>query len=156
MVSGMGVIWLVAASQVPGQARLPLNAVVVGAVISQPFGCTNLDLEPYDPFCPGRHVHTGIDLAAPVGTVVHSATAGIAHVGYDPRGAGRYVLVTVDTHARVFYCHLFVVGVGDGQSVSPGQVIGAVGETGMATGPHLHFEVQVDRQAIDPSAWLGS
>lgn len=156
MAAGMALVWLVVASQVPSHARLPLSGVVVGAVVSQPFGCTSLELEPYDRFCPGMHVHTGIDLAAPVGTPVHSATAGVAHAGSDPGGAGRYVLVTVDPHTRVFYCHLFEFGVLDGQRVSPGQVIGAVGATGMATGPHLHLEVQVDGRAIDPAAWLSS
>ena len=156
IAAGMTVVWLVVASQVPSVAKLPVGGVVAGAVVSQPFGCTSLELEPFDPFCPGRHVHTGIDLAAPVGTSVRSATAGVAHVGFDPAGAGRYVLVAVDGHTRVFYCHLFDVAVMDGQLASPGLVIGTVGATGMATGPHLHFEVQVDGRAVDPAAWLAS
>ena len=94
-------LWSVAGSQVPSHARLPLSSVVRGAVISLPFGCTSFVLEPYDPFCPGRHIHTGIDLAAATGTAVYSATAGTARVGFDPNGAGRYVVVTVDAHARV-------------------------------------------------------
>jgi murein DD-endopeptidase MepM/ murein hydrolase activator NlpD len=142
------------AAQLPSHTRLPLAGVVAGAVISQPFGCTSLVLEPYAPFCPGRHVHTGIDLAASIGTAVHSASAGTVHVGFDPNGAGRYVLVTVDSHARVFYCHLSAVSVADGQAVSAGQVVGALGQSGLATGPHLHFEVQVNGTSIDPVAWL--
>jgi murein DD-endopeptidase MepM/ murein hydrolase activator NlpD len=156
LVAAGGVVWVVVASQVPGHVRLPITGVVPGAVVSQPFGCTNLDLEPYDPFCPGRHVHTGIDLAAPMGTSVFAAAAGTARVGYDPKGAGLYVLVVVDAHARVFYCHLSSVSVADRQGVGAGQVIGAIGQTGLATGPHLHFEVQVDGSAIDPVAWLAS
>jgi murein DD-endopeptidase MepM/ murein hydrolase activator NlpD len=153
MAIGVAVVWLVAASQVPSVARLQLGGVVVGAVVSQPFGCTSVELEPYDPFCPGGHVHTGIDLAARAGTAVQSATVGTAHVGYDPNGAGLYVLV-VDGRARIFYCHLSDVRVINGQSVSPGQVIGTVGATGMATGPHVHFEVQVDGRSVDPTTWL--
>jgi murein DD-endopeptidase MepM/ murein hydrolase activator NlpD len=125
-------------------------------VITQPFGCTTFELEPYDPFCPGRHVHTGVDLAASMGTPVHSATAGTAHVGFDPNGAGNYVVVTVDAHVRVFYCHLSAIGVVNGQVVTAGQVIGALGQSGKATGPHLHFEVQVDATSVDPLAWLAS
>jgi murein DD-endopeptidase MepM/ murein hydrolase activator NlpD len=154
--AGAAVVWVVVASQIPSHARLPLAAVVVGAVTTQPFGCTNLDLEPYDPFCPGRHVHTGIDLAAPMGTAVHSATAGTARVGFDPAGAGQYVVVTVDAHVRVFYCHLSAVSVVNGQAVTSGLVIGALGQSGMATGPHVHFEVQQDRTSIDPVRWLAS
>jgi murein DD-endopeptidase MepM/ murein hydrolase activator NlpD len=156
MVAAAGVVWVVVASGVPGHTRLPIAGVVPGAVISQPFGCTSLDLEPYDPFCPGRHIHTGIDLAAPMGTAVLAAAAGVARVGFDAGGAGLYVLVIVDAHARVFYCHLSSVGVADREAVSAGQVIGAIGQSGRATGPHLHFEVQLDGTAVDPVAWLAS
>ncbi len=156
MIVGGAVIWIVAASQVPSHHRLPLSGVVVGAVVTQRFGCTSFDLEPYDPFCPGHHIHTGIDLAAPIGTDVHSVSAGVAHVGFDPNGAGLFVLVTADSHVRIFYCHLSAVGVVNGQAVTAGQVIGALGESGRATGPHVHFEVQVDRTSVDPVPWLAS
>jgi murein DD-endopeptidase MepM/ murein hydrolase activator NlpD len=156
MVAGAAFVWVVVAAQVPSHQRLPVAGVVEGAVISQPFGCTSFALEPYDPFCAGRHIHTGIDLAAPVGAAVHSATAGVAHVGVDPNGAGIYVVVFVDARVRVFYCHLSAIAVVNGQTVSAGQVIGALGETGRATGPHVHFEVQVDGTSVDPAAWLVS
>ena len=156
VVAGAAAVWVVGAGQIPNHARLPLAGVVVDAVITQPFGCTSFDLEPYDPFCPGRHIHTGIDLAAPLGTPVHSASAGTAHVGFDPAGAGQYVVVTVDAHVRVFYCHLSAVRVINGQAVTAGFVIGALGQSGMATGPHVHFEVQRDGTSIDPASWLAS
>jgi murein DD-endopeptidase MepM/ murein hydrolase activator NlpD len=136
--------------------KLSLEGVVEGAVVSQPFGCTRLVLEPFDPFCPGKHVHTGIDLAAPVGREVHSATSGIAKLGLDPKGAGLYVVVTVDSHVRIFYCHLSAFRVLGGVAVQPGQIIGLVGSTGLATGPHVHFEVQVDGTPVDPAEWLNS
>ncbi len=149
-------IWLVAASQVPGHARLPVAGVVAGGLITQPFGCTSLELEPYDPFCPGRHVHTGIDLAAATGTPVYSATAGTAYLGFDAGGAGLYVVVTTDAHVRLFYCHLSAATVRAGELVTPGQVVGKVGSTGRATGPHVHFEIQVDGASVDPATWLAS
>src|ERR1700680_2886227 len=132
-----GLVWVVVAAQIPSHVRLPLGGVVTGAVISQPYGCTAFDLEPYDPFCPGRHIHTGIDLAANVGSPVHSATAGTARVGFDPAGAGHYVVVTVAPHVRIFYCHLSTVAVANGQAVIEAQVLGALGMSGRATGPHL-------------------
>ncbi len=156
MLAGAVVVWLVVAGHVPSQVRLPVEAVVVGATVTQAFGCTTLELEPFDPFCPGHHVHTGIDLAAPVGTEVDSATAGTAHIGVDPNGAGNYVVVIFDAHTRIYYCHFSQFRVRSGESVSPGQVIGLVGATGLATGPHVHFEVQVDGTSVDPAAWLGS
>jgi murein DD-endopeptidase MepM/ murein hydrolase activator NlpD len=149
-------IWMVAASQMPRDVRLPLGGVVEGAVVTQRFGCTSFELEPFDPFCPGHHIHTGIDLAAPTGTPVSSATAGTARTGFDPTAAGMYVEVFVDSHVRILYCHLSAILVRSGESVSPGQVIGLVGSTGRATGPHVHFEVQVDGRSVDPAAWLAS
>lgn len=156
LIAAAAAVWLVLASQVPSHAKLPLEGVVEGAVVSQPFGCTALRLEPYDPFCPGKHVHTGIDLAAPLGTEVHSATGGTANLGFDPKGAGMYIVVTADSHVRIFYCHLSAFHVVGGVTVEPGQVIGLVGATGLATGPHVHFEVQVDGSPVDPAAWLAS
>jgi murein DD-endopeptidase MepM/ murein hydrolase activator NlpD len=156
MVVGGGMVWVVAASQVPSHLKLPVAGVVVGAVISQPFGCTSLELEPIAPFCPGRHIHTGIDLAAATGTPVRSATSGIARVGFDPNGAGNYVVVTVDAHVRVLYCHLSSIRVVSGKAVNAGDVIGAIGSTGWSTGPHLHLEIQRDGTSIDPAVWLAS
>lgn len=149
-----GLIWIVGASQVPNHEKLALTAIVPGAVMTQPFGCSNLLLEPFDPYCPSRHVHTGVDLAAPEGTAVRAAAAGTATVGFDPGGAGLYVVVLVDRHVRTLYCHLSVAMVADVERVIAGQVIGQVGATGLATGPHLHFEVQVDGRAVDPVVWL--
>jgi murein DD-endopeptidase MepM/ murein hydrolase activator NlpD len=155
-IGGLGVAtWLVAATQVPSHVRLPVDRVVVGAVVTQRFGCTDVDLEPYDPTCPTRHFHTGIDLAAPEGTAVYSASVGTAHTGYDPMGAGDFVSVVVDAHVRVVYCHLSEFRVGSGQQVAPGQLIGLVGATGLATGPHVHLQVDVDGVPVDPASFLG-
>ena len=148
------VVWTVAAARVQSHQRLPLAAVVPGAVETLPFGCTSLAYEPFDPLCPGLHIHTGVDLAAPAGTPVHAAAAGVAFAGFDPARAGIYVVVVVDPHVRVLYCHLVRLHVATGESVAAGQVIGEVGATGLATGAHLHFEVQVDGRAIDPVVWL--
>jgi murein DD-endopeptidase MepM/ murein hydrolase activator NlpD len=156
LVVGAGVVWTAVASQLPSHERLPVGAVVAGAVVTQPFGCTTLELELFDPFCPGRHIHTGIDLAAPTGTEVRSATAGTAHLGVDANGAGNYVMVNADSHTRIFYCHLSAFRVRSGESVTPGELIGLVGATGLTTGPHVHFEVQVDGTSVDPARWLAS
>jgi murein DD-endopeptidase MepM/ murein hydrolase activator NlpD len=150
----LGLAWMLAASQLAGQTRLPIDVVVEGAVMTQPFGCTTLALEPFDPLCPSRHVHTGVDLAAKAGSPVHSATSGVAQVGYDRAGAGLYVAVKFGVNVRVLYCHLFTAAVRSGESVQPGDVIGAVGSSGLATGPHVHFEIQVDGRSVDPVEWL--
>lgn len=149
-------IWMVGASRVTSQEKLTLAALVPGAVMTQPFGCSDLVLEPFDPYCPSHHVHTGVDLAARRGTPVHAASGGTATVRFDPGGAGLYVAVSADSHVRALYCHLSKTVIKEGEVVVPGQVIGAVGATGLATGDHLHFEVQVDGRAVDPVKWLDS
>lgn len=148
--------WLVAATEVPSHVRLPVEGVVVGAVVSQPYGCTVVDLEPFDPDCPTHHFHGGIDLAAPEGTDVYSATEGTATVGYDPFGAGNFVSVRIDARIRVVYCHLSAFHVASGQQVTPGQLIGEVGATGLATGPHVHLQVDINGVPVDPVTFLGS
>jgi murein DD-endopeptidase MepM/ murein hydrolase activator NlpD len=149
------VIWVAGASHAPSPEKLALAAIVPGAVTTQAFGCSNLVLEPFDPYCPSRHIHTGVDLAAPKGTAVRAAAAGTASVGFDPAGCGLYVSV-IDRHVRVLYCHLSAVLVSPGDRVVTGELVGRVGSTGLSTGAHLHFEVQVDGRAVDPVSWLGS
>jgi murein DD-endopeptidase MepM/ murein hydrolase activator NlpD len=155
LASGLA-IWLVTATQVPTHIRLPLASVILGAVVTQPFGCTSLVLEPFDPSCPSRHTHTGIDLAARLGAEVFSATAGTAITGYDAGGAGNFVKVVVDDHVRVLYCHLSAFRVATGDAVTTGQLIGLVGATGLATGPHVHLQVDIDGEPVDPAWYLGS
>lgn len=152
--SAVGLAWTVAASRVIDREKLPLAAVVQGAVVTQPFGCTPLALEPFDPMCPSRHVHTGIDLAAAAGTAVHAATGGAARVAFDGAGAGLFVTVDYGSNVRILYCHLFTAAVTSGQLVKPGDLIGTVGSSGLATGPHVHFEVQVAGRSVDPGQWL--
>lgn len=154
IASALGFAWLVAASHLPDQTRLPLATIVPGAVVTQPFGCSTLTLEPFDPLCPSRHVHTGVDLAAAAGTPVHTATGGIVSVGYDAAGPGLFVTVEYGSNVRLLYCHLFTAAVASGHAVNPGDTIGTVGSSGLATGPHVHFEVQVSGRSVEPGQWL--
>ncbi len=100
----------------------------------------------------GDHFHTGIDLAAPAGTPVYAASSGtVSSSGWGMYGKG----VFVDSgNTRVIYGHLSRTAVAEGDTVSRGDVLGYVGCTGICTGPHLHFEVQVDGQHVDPRPYL--
>lgn len=149
-------VWMVGLSGLPSHVRLPVEGVVIGAAVSQRFGCTNLELEPFSESCPAHHFHSGIDLAAPAGTEVFSATSGLATTGDDPTGAGLYVVIRFDHQTRILYCHLSSVRVRPGTEVEPGQVIGTVGATGLATGAHLHLEVDVAGIPVDPAVWLAA
>lgn len=107
-----------------------------------------------DPVHGGMVNHPGFDLAAPVGTEVGAAAAGtVTHAG----PAGTYGNLVTVRHANGFetrYAHLSAVDVHVGDVVTPGQDVGKVGTTGYSTGPHLHFEVREDGQAIDPAPFL--
>lgn len=138
IVSTIATVWTMAAATAAAGTKLPAGMVVQGATVTQPFGCTSVALEPFDPYCASRHFHSGVDLAAPAGTPVHAAAAGTARSGSDPAGCGLYVAVTVDRHVRILYCHLSRV-TGSLGEVGTGDVIGAVGSTGLSTGAHLHL-----------------
>lgn len=101
--------------------------------------------------------HPGIDLAAPKGTPVHAAAAGeVIAAGPLTENDGRYgTTIIVDSGAeQTLYAHLDSVTVKAGERVEAGQLIGAVGKTGFATGPHLHFEVRRNDRAVDPATVL--
>ncbi|MCG0277381.1 MAG: peptidoglycan DD-metalloendopeptidase family protein [Thermanaeromonas sp.] len=102
----------------------------------------------------GREFHTGIDIAAPHGSPVGAAEAGrVTYVGYDG-GYGRTVIVDHGGGLATRYSHLSGYNVKVGQQVSRREVIGYVGATGRATGPHLHFEVLVSGEPRNPLNYL--
>jgi peptidoglycan hydrolase-like protein with peptidoglycan-binding domain len=108
---------------------------------------------PYtDVFGPrGNRFHTGLDFPAPAGTPVASAGAGqVTYAGHLKGGWGLVVTVAHGNGVRTMYAHLSKVEVKVGAEVAAGARLGAVGATGQATGPHLHFEVRLRGAAIDP------
>lgn len=105
-----------------------------------------------DPFIRHRALHTGIDIAAPMGTPVEAAENGtVLYVGW-MTGYGNVVVLDHGNGVSTVYAHLSSYLVHVGESVSRGQVIARVGSTGWSTGPHLHFEVRQDGQPVDPLA----
>lgn len=118
--------------------------------ISQGFGCTSFSFEPIDLACPGGHWHSGIDLAAARGTPVMATLPGVVTVIVSATGYGLHVVIDHGGGLSSLYGHLDTVVVLSGDYVDAGQVIGTVGSTGNATGPHLHFEIRRDGIAEDP------
>ena len=94
--------------------------------------------------------HSGLDFAAPEGTPLVAVGAGVVtEVGYD--GAyGNKTVVTLQDGTELWYCHQSSQTVAVGDQVAAGDVIGAVGTTGNTTGAHLHLEVRVDGEPVDP------
>ena len=99
-------------------------------------------------------MHTGIDIAVGEGTPIHAAAAGrVIYAGW-MSGYGNLVFVDHGGGISTGYAHQSSIAVSNGQSVSQGQVIGYVGCTGHCFGPHLHFEVRVNGNPVDPLGYL--
>ena len=96
--------------------------------------------------------HLGIDYAAPTGTPVRSIGDGVVEFAGVQNGFGNVVFVNHGNNRLTVYGHLSRINVNKGQTVSQSQNIGAVGATGWATGPHLHFEFRINGKPTDPVA----
>ena len=103
---------------------------------------------------PFPEFHKGVDLAVDYGTIVRAAAAGtIASAGWDG-GCGIMVDIDHGNGYHTWYCHLSRANVSAGQRVLKGQPIALVGSTGESTGPHLHYQVMLNGQAVDPQPYL--
>ena len=103
----------------------------------------------------GTRFHAGIDFPAPSGVPVTAAGFGtVLFAGYDAGGWGNLVIVRHRFGLRTFYAHLSSIAVSPRQRVGAGQTLGRVGQTGAASGPHLHFELLLRGANIDPLSAL--
>jgi murein DD-endopeptidase MepM/ murein hydrolase activator NlpD len=137
-------------TELPG---LALSWPIAGARITQPFGPSQLLLEP--PLGPYPHFHTGIDIAAQYGAPVTAAADGIVvAVAHTSVGYGNYIVVAHGGGIMTMYAHLAETDVKVGDHVARGQTIGREGPSGLSTGPHLHFELRVKDQVTDPMPYL--
>ncbi len=127
----------------PGALAWPVTGV-----ITSPFGWRR------SPFGSTPEFHQGLDIGANMGTPVKAAASGtIISAGWYG-GYGNYILIDHGGGMSTGYGHLSRIDVSNGQQVQRGQLIGAVGSTGMSTGPHLHFEVRISGKPVDPTAYL--
>ena len=120
-------------------------------VVTSPYGWRR------DPFTGARRYHAGVDLAAAYGQPVPAASAGrVVHAG-EQGNYGTTVVVEHEPGVQTRYAHLSSVEVNVGQLVGPGETVGRVGQSGRATGPHLHFEVIRLGQRVPPDAdWMAA
>lgn len=115
----------------------------VRGTISSGFGTRN-----------GR-MHEGIDILAPEGTPVRAASYGVVvYAGDGMRGYGNAIILDHGDGVTTLYGHLQRIRVRSGDAVAAGNVIGTVGETGNATAPHLHFELRVGADELDPENYM--
>jgi murein DD-endopeptidase MepM/ murein hydrolase activator NlpD len=104
----------------------------------------------------GRERHNGVDLSAARGTPVHAAGAGLVVRAERGGGYGRVVYIDHGGGIETRYAHLQKILVEEGDFVPAGGVVGKVGSSGRATGPHLHFEVRRGGRVVAPTRILGA
>ena len=125
--------------------RMPLSG---DPSVTSPFGYR------VDPFLGRLALHPGVDLAEAEGAEIHAAAAGrVVHAGL----AGGYGIMVEIDHGNGLatrYAHMSEALVEEGQQVDKGAVLGRLGSTGRSTGPHLHYEVRVDGEPVDPERYL--
>jgi murein DD-endopeptidase MepM/ murein hydrolase activator NlpD len=126
-----------------------LNFILpVDGRLGSPFGLRRL----YNDRKPSRH--RGLDIAAPKGTPIKSPAAGVVTDIGNYFFTGNTVFIDHGQGLVSLYCHLSRVDVKEGDTVAQGTVIGAVGMTGRATGPHLHWGVSLNNTRVDPKLFL--
>jgi len=117
--------------------------------LSSPFGMR------YHPVLKVDRMHNGVDMAAPANTPIYAARGGqVITAAYQKDGAGNYVQIDHGDGFRSIYMHMtrYIVKVGD--YVTPGQVIGYVGSTGVSTGNHLHFGISKNGKYVNPMEYI--
>ncbi|HXJ20068.1 MAG TPA: LysM peptidoglycan-binding domain-containing M23 family metallopeptidase [Polyangia bacterium] len=125
----------------PPSLRWPLTTIAV--TVGSPFGAR------------WGKPHEGIDLPAPVGTPVFAAADGtVVYSGHGIRGYGNLIVIKHTGDLLTVYAHNSALLVSQGQPVRAGDRIALVGQSGHATGPHLHFEVRSGQIPIDPMPYL--
>ena len=118
------------------------------AVVTSPFGYRS------DPFLGRPMLHAGVDLREPYGAEIHATAPGrVTHAG--PMGGyGDMVEIDHGDGLATRYGHMAEVDVREGDEVAAGAPLGRLGSTGRSTGPHLHYEVRIDGEPVDPERFL--
>lgn len=107
-----------------------------------------------DPFTRGPAMHTGVDFRAETGTQIRAAAPGKVVTAEYSGGYGNMVEIEHANGLSTRYAHMSAISASVGQVVTTGTVIGRVGTTGRSTGPHLHYEVRIDEEPVDPTRFL--
>ena len=127
---------------------IPSRMPVEGVRLSSDYGMRT------HPVLGGRRGHKGVDLAGPVGTPILATADGMISKAEWFSSYGLYVSIEHGGDLQTRYGHMSRLNVAAGQAVRKGDVIGFIGSTGRSTGPHLHYEVRVAGQAVNPIPYM--
>jgi murein DD-endopeptidase MepM/ murein hydrolase activator NlpD len=139
-----GVVASTPIASVSVPSRMPLD----NATLTSDFGMRT------HPVLGGRRNHKGIDLAQPSGTPVYATADGVVGKAEWFSSYGNYIQIEHGGEMQTRYAHLSGYAIAAGEQVRKGQLIGFVGSTGRSTGPHLHYEVRVAGEAVDPTPYM--
>ncbi|MDP2274129.1 MAG: M23 family metallopeptidase [Archangium sp.] len=112
--------------------------------VTSPFGMRN------HPILKGERLHTGIDLSVPEGTPIIAAGPGVVLRAGETRVNGRFLIIDHGHGVTTAYLHNAKVLVSEGQRVTAGTFVSLSGNTGRSTGPHLHYQLELSQQPVDP------
>ena len=135
-----------------GGAR-PANYIPSGRPVEKLSLTSNFGVRS-DPFKGGARMHKGIDIPGPVGTPIYATADGIVSRAGWASGYGNLVQITHGSGMETRYGHMSKLIVSANSYVRRGQLIGLMGSTGRSTGSHLHYEVRVDGQAVNPMPFV--
>lgn len=117
--------------------------------VTSPFGIRS------SPISGSGELHTGLDLVAACQTAVFAAGNGtVVEAGWSPYGGGNRIVVDHGNGLKSTYNHLASIETSVGATVAAGQRLAAAGTTGASTGCHLHFEVLLNGQTVNPQGWM--
>ncbi|GAA4659993.1 M23 family metallopeptidase [Arthrobacter cryoconiti] len=137
-------------AQAPVQSSSGLRPPLASITVASPFGYRTNPLSGA-----GGELHTGLDLVATCSTAVFAAGSGtVTEAGWSQYGGGNRIVIDHGGGIKTTYNHLDSIGVSVGQQVGAGAQIAGVGSTGNSTGCHLHFEVMVNGQTVDPAPFI--
>jgi murein DD-endopeptidase MepM/ murein hydrolase activator NlpD len=131
-----------------GSVSIPSRIPVENFHMSSEFGMRT------HPVLGGRRMHKGVDLPSPIGTPVHATADGVVSRADWFSSYGLYVAIEHGGNIETRYGHMSRLNVAAGQHVHKGDVIGYVGTTGRSTGPHLHYEVRIAGEAVNPIPYM--
>lgn len=133
-----------------GLAGIPQVDPANASYISSGFGYRS------DPFNGSAALHSGLDFAGPMGAPIYAAAQGVVSFAGTRHGYGNCIEIDHGNGLMTRYAHMSAFGARVGQKVAAGDRIGAIGSSGRSTGPHLHFEVRVNDQPVNPRPFLAA